>query len=818
MAQEPAQFRVDPLVVYRLGEELITDEVQALLELVKNAYDADASYARIIIDTHAPAATSGDPPGFIEIADDGFGMDRDTVISGWLLIARSAKQRFKEEGRLTPKERTPLGDKGLGRLGTQRLGWELEIATKMAKAAEELVVSFSWEDFFTAESLDQVAVNVRERVTDRKHGTVLTVRSLRDPERWRGDGITDLQRELSQVISPYEGVSGFTVSVTVDGTRVDLQTLNRQVRETAQLHYDIDFNGNRLREHGSARISFFRPNSAEERRQFETLVEADGGQAFLAHLREAHGTRDLGLRPGKGKWFVSFERTRQFADVDPAMDDDGKPANPGPFRAEVDSFDLGTGSDERLEVFGTLKPYREFIKQLAGIRVYRDGFRVRVEGDWLGLGAQWTSARSYYGLKPDTTTGYVAISSRENPQLVEKTDREGFTETPHFRSFTRLMEDFLAFTGEIQGKLRREYTTFVRKHHAAAAEVPPGASPEAVADDVSKTLAKAGTVRNVATKAMTRAEAAIAKAERAVEDGDGASDVERLARARAVTVDLQAAMGSTRDALRELQHYLTSVANAEAKTILVRSEIAALRDQLTQGVEAMGLGLTAEALSHEMFTIADTLASRTQTVHGKLSNGGVSDAELRRYLEHVRASVAGLRKELSHFAPSLRFVRERRETIEVPEFASDIADYYRSRWKERKILISVRNDSTGPFEVRASRGKLTQVLDNLLLNSEYWVGVAQKQKRIDEGRVTIALRRPFLRVSDNGPGVEPAAEESLFEPFVTRKPRGTGRGLGLFIVKQLLDSEGCDITLAPERNDAGRRYRFDIDLSGVLRD
>jgi signal transduction histidine kinase len=815
MAQKPAQFRVDPLVVYRLGEELITDEIQALLELVKNAYDADASYARVTIDTQAAPKTPGDPPGYIEIADDGFGMNSDTVIGAWLLIARSPKQRFKEEGKLTPKERTPLGDKGLGRLGTQRLGWELEIATKTAKAAKELVVAFSWEDFFTAESLDQVEVDISERVTERKHGTVLTVRSLRDPERWRGGGITALQRELSQVISPYEGVSGFTVSVMVDGTRVDLQTLNRQVRETAQLHYDIDFNGKRLRERGSARISFFRPNTAEQRREFERLVEADGGQAFRAHLREAKGTRDLGLEPGKGKWFLSFERTRQFADIDPALDDDGKPANPGRFRAEVDSFDLGAGSDERLEVFGTLKPYREFIKQLAGIRVYRDGFRVRVEGDWLGLAAQWTSARSYYGLKPDTTTGYVAITSRENPQLVEKTDREGFTETPHFRSFTRLLGDFLEFTGEIQGGLRREYTKFVQKHQEAAADVPPDTSPEAVAEDVSKTLAKAGAVKNMAASVMTRAETAIARTERAVEDDGGPPD-ERLARANAATAELRAAMASTRDALRELQEYLTSVANAEAKTKLVRSEIAALRDQLTQGVEAMGLGLTAEALSHEMFTIADGLASRTQTIHSKVSNGGVSEAELRRYLEHVRGSVTALRKELSHFAPSLRFVRERREIIEIQEFADEVVDYYRSRWDDRRIRISLRNESKGPFDVRTSRGKLTQVLDNLLLNSEYWIGVAQRQKRIDDGRVVIALRRPFMRVSDNGPGVEPAAEESLFEPFVTRKPRGTGRGLGLFIVKQLLDSEGCDIVLAPERNDAGRRYRFDIDLSGVL--
>ena len=117
---------------------------------------------------------------------------------------------------------------------------------------------------------------------------------------------------------------------------------------------------------------------------------------------------------------------------------------------------------------------------MAGIRVYRDGFNVRTDADWLRLGEQWTSARSYYGLKPATTIGYVAISSRDNAQLVEKTDREGFTDTPHYRTFQGLMGDFLAFTGEVQNKLRREFLEFVKVSTAVEAEVEPDATPESV--------------------------------------------------------------------------------------------------------------------------------------------------------------------------------------------------------------------------------------------------------------------------------------------------------------------------------------------------
>jgi signal transduction histidine kinase len=56
----------------------------------------------------------------------------------------------------------------------------------------------------------------------------------------------------------------------------------------------------------------------------------------------------------------------------------------------------------------------------------------------------------------------------------------------------------------------------------------------------------------------------------------------------------------------------------------------------------------------------------------------------------------------------------------------------------------------------------------------------------------------------------------IFEPFVRAKP--DGRGLGLFIVRQLLDSDGCSIYLGPEKNRRGNHNTFVIDLSAVLAD
>jgi signal transduction histidine kinase len=230
----------------------------------------------------------------------------------------------------------------------------------------------------------------------------------------------------------------------------------------------------------------------------------------------------------------------------------------------------------------------------------------------------------------------------------------------------------------------------------------------------------------------------------------------------------------------------------------------------------MGLGLTAEALSHEMFTIADGLASRTRDVAQRVGDSTIGEPDVQRYVEYVRGSVGALRKELAHFSPSLRYVRERRDVIDIRSFAAEIVDYYSSRWSDRGIRVSVEGESSGPFEVRGSRGKLTQVFDNLILNSGYWVGVAKEQGLTTEGTITVRLHRPFFTITDNGPGVEPSAEGSLFEAFVTRKPRGTGRGLGLFIVRQLLEGDDCTVALGPKRGEDGRRREFVVNLGGIL--
>ncbi|HEX4114787.1 MAG TPA: sensor histidine kinase [Solirubrobacteraceae bacterium] len=819
---ERDQFRIDPLVVFKLGEELVSDETQALLELIKNAYDADASFVRVAIHTSgAPEKPLLKPdkqsPGWIEIADDGVGMDEATIGSGWLLIARSGKRDFKQSGKTTAKKRTPLGDKGLGRLGAQRLGWGLQIVTKTAEAKRARALAFSWKDFLAAETLDQVRVKSGFREPTRKHGTVLTISELQNPDQWAGDGIVKLQRELSEVISPYEGVVGFTVAVSIDGTQVDLQKLRQDVRDTALLHYDIKFEKQKLTIAGHATLGLFRPSGRKAVEQYAQLVEHDRGAAFYKHLVDAGAAKAVGLKKGRGRWFVDFKRERKLSDLPQARRDEEKaPIDPGPFKAEVDSFSLALGDNATVAVFGNLADYRKFIKDLAGIRVYRDGFAVRTDRDWLGLGSQWTSARSYYGLKPDTTLGYVAIGSRENAQLIEKTDREGFINTAAYQNFLELMKDFLSFTEEVQELLRREYLEFAKINAEESADVGEEDTPESVSESIDDLLDEG----NELQRSVASAQAIASKAQQTASSTlDSATDDDEeglIARREQATEQLQTAMSSVQGTLAQLNEFLPKVELAQNRNRVLREEILQMRAQIEDGIETMGLGLTAEALSHEMFNIANSLATRTQEFARRFTDGTIDDSQTRIYLEYIRGSIGALRKELAHFSPSLQYVRERRESIDMRSFSEEIAQYYSEHWQDRNISTIVRGDSTGRFVIRGSRGRLTQVFDNLLLNSGYWIGAAQDRGEIEQGQITIRLRSPIVTISDNGLGVEPSVENSLFDAFVTRKPRGSGRGLGLFIVRQLLDSEGCSITLGSPREPDGRPRDFIVNLGGML--
>src|ERR1041385_3641569 len=106
------RLRFSTTVLSLLGEELNPSPDQGILELIKNAYDADAKRCTVELKrVHLKG-------GSIRVWDDGNGMSPEEIRNGWLIVGDSLKAR----GAKSPSGRLLVGSKGLGRLGALRLG------------------------------------------------------------------------------------------------------------------------------------------------------------------------------------------------------------------------------------------------------------------------------------------------------------------------------------------------------------------------------------------------------------------------------------------------------------------------------------------------------------------------------------------------------------------------------------------------------------------------------------------------------------------------------------------------------------------------
>ncbi len=840
-------FDISAAVIKQLGEDLITDEVTALIELVKNSYDADASYANITVDTNNALPEIGlffteqngfaIQPGYILIEDDGTGMGEEEIEKGWLTISLSHKRRMKEKGLITPKKRrTPLGDKGLGRLSTQRLGHRLEMRTSKEflekingstfldsslekDRKSEYHVAFDWSDFKEDVTLTTVPVHyISEEKHEPRRGTKLIITGLRNLDVWTGENQKRLISGLAQLLFPFGETRPFNVFLTINGVRHDLETIADNLRDAALARFFFHFDGQTLKVTGLIKLTKLRGNESEA---FERMLSSDYGADCYAFLTNPQNNWNIpGIEfVGEKGWFISFAKSLDLKSLKLALVS-GQVASPGKFTGEIDEFALrGIDLNPLDEVFSKLADYSEFVIQQSGIRIFRDGFGIRPYGfdgdDWLGLSSGQTVGRSFYGLRPKNVIGYVSLSAKDNSQLREKTDREGFIETPHSTNFFRIMEHVIQTVNiDVYHNLRRAYNDYRKEKANTAISL---ISPTQSFNEMRKISTDTNLINNQLQELEPRVISVNKKVNEIVTlvEKQPLFSTERERQVSPLLKEVHGTLEQVKQLINQIHDLLNRAKRLGDTANALQPKLEILEEQLADFSELAGLGLTAEALSHEIHTVADRMAERTRILNDTMKRKKIVDRDIIAYTEYIHSAVSTLRKQLSHLAPSLRYVRERQDEIQLGSFFEELQDFYSDRFKRSQIQMKL-DGLTSSFPIKMNRGKLTQIVDNIILNSEYWLREAVKRGEVNKPYITITLKRPFVLIQDNGYGVDPSVELNMFQPFVTTKPKNEGRGLGLFIVHELLNSSDCTISLRPERNNFGRRYIFQIDFTGVI--
>ena len=452
---ESRAFKPRARLLRLLGDELIRDPNIAIFELVKNAYDADASYARVVmVDAHDRHS------GFIVVSDDGTGMDWDTLTGVWLEPGTDFRKRQRSDGRGRSAKfgRLPLGEKGVGRFAAGKLGDHVILTTR-AKGQPEIVVDIDWEELIAHEYLSDALIPISTRepsvFTGEQTGTRLEIISLRDD--WSRRMVRNAHRAITSMCSPF-GVSGdFETELRVLPERgwlsdlLDPKAVIEQALFTATgkiwgvqgqgeyLDYDYEFDPPRGMDRVSGRTTSERDYKLPERRR---TVMDDGASTNL-------GDHDIGP--------VSF--TLHIFDRDPQI-----------FRLS---------STDRTGI-------RQFLDQNGGIRVYRDGMRVYNYGepgdDWLDLSGRRVNVPSAR-LSNNIVIGAFFVDLEQSGDLIEKTNREGFVENNAYRSF----RDAVMRTVDLITNERNKDKLRIRNSYST-----PNQSLVEVADDLRRVLRQHG--------------------------------------------------------------------------------------------------------------------------------------------------------------------------------------------------------------------------------------------------------------------------------------------------------------------------------------
>ena len=721
-------FKIKPYarLITMLGDQLIKNEVIALIELIKNSYDADANFVKVdFVNFNDDFSINSDSKIIIE--DDGCGMNVSILEEHWLNPATPVKLKRKKDKKTTGKGRILQGEKGIGRFAIFKLGRNIKLTTRRQKKdgngnfinegeslESVLTYNFSeYDDDFLSQNgkekplfLEDLKVVYEERkpeliineddgiISRKSYGTIIEISDLKST--WSVSKIAKIQKDVGklQPIFAQDNKSDFSVLILKDGEIPEI------VDDYKSKLFKL------LEEKPVFKITngkYFTKNNEIEFELNGELVKLNFADSEITGLSQ----------------FRNYFKTSDYK------------TDCGDFKFEFYVFDLNATSENYAKYY--LDKEEKAIVKEHRIYLYRDGIRVMPYGDpeddWLRIDIARGTISAGEFLSNDQVVGCVYITQDDNPKLKDKTNREGLIEDGNaLQDFVNVLQLILRY---IRVKPFAKYIVDKR-------------------NKVEFDLVRKGKPLKLIEDAKDRYK-------------------------------------DNTDVSKFLQTFEKSYKNER--------KIFSERIAKTENLAAVGLSV--ETASHDVMLFMNKTFEQQDMLIRELSIGKDIDREdLINKLTLIRGNLSIIHTQLKDIQLLFPSTKSRTKLINVKEIVDKVHSLYMRPLAKNKIVCNI-NFTTKPLVVKTTDAVLLQVIINLFDNALYWLKNEAGKREIS---IDINGDENRLVFSDNGPGIREDDAPYVFEAFYSGKGED-GRGLGLYIARQLLD-----------------RYDYKIDLADFSRD
>lgn len=833
-------FKVSARTAKLIGLENFSTEEGAVIELVKNTYDADANNCILIFDFKTKINTFVNTDGIEEeiekfdkenssiyIIDNGIGMNDKIIQNQWMTIGTDNKlyEHTSESGRVK------TGAKGIGRFALNRLG----MLTDMISLPTLLEVEIEDNDIVEVDSNEIAKTKlvpnensiafewtVDWKDFDRKGATVSDVEAiLSEKERF------NLKQEFLIKFSAHSKIKEVLENIDFEsGTVIQITELNDEWNEDKlrklfgnleillppdeQNDFGIDFFLlNKLDEFGSVKKAYYddfdyKVNAEYNHNDDKVLkieisrnelhvdvLENRYAEVFEFDMMKSSPYRLEDFKKEKIELVIPIEKlTTESVDKD-LLDKVGKFNFIFYFLKNTISDDKGDGDLKKYPYKNINSANRKsWLKKFGGIKIFRDDFRIRPYGengdDWLRLGERQAQSPGGagqrlggYRIRPNQIAGTIKISRLYNTSFQDKSGREGLIENDEFELFKNIIKEIISIFERDRNVIMYNLSELYKQKNKEA-------------EKLRKAKEEAERIRKEKEDREEK------EANSGTQSEDKSSD------------------GSKK--------YSENEENMADAIFILEKESEKKDDEIRLLRSLASVGLIVSSFAHELHNLKNRLIPRTNFLELELSKyiDKKQFEDKSKYanpfymLDLIKQEDLKLQHWLVYSLNTLKRDKRERKNVNLNDYFETFKSIWQNSLDDRKIVIEYNRDETNQSIIRAFEIDLDCIFNNLLSNSlNALKGYFDSEKKITiscefkDGNIEIIF-------SDNGKGLDNKYKDNpnqIFNLFESSKVdqygNTTGTGLGLSIVQTIItEYNNSSIKIIEKEKGLGFKITF----------